>query len=35
MQLKHRIARVLHGFIIGAMWLAGAYILLFIALLFV
>jgi hypothetical protein len=34
MQLKHRIARVLHGFIIAAMWLAGAYIVLFIALLF-
>gem|GEM_PF-5244925 len=33
-QLKHRIARLLHRFIIAAMWLAGAYIVLFVVLLF-
>lgn len=29
MALKHRIARILHALIVGAMWLGGAYIVLF------
>lgn len=33
--LKRLIARILHGFIVLSMWLAGAYLVFFVALLFI
>ena len=33
--VKHTIARILHWFIVASMWLAGAYLLFFVVLLFI